>query len=189
MKLTDNEVKEILDQNSKRIEGIEKMALNLYAIHNIRYWYSHLLNFPVSQNLLQDMMQIEAYTTSISVAYGRLFGEGQGKVTKLERNILPEEYLHIHDEIINLRHGRYAHHGNDPSIRKSVPVKYDGKFKIGLEMEIGFYIGAPKAWQPLFEWLDDYMYRTLYKKIHSLSKKTRQEWEMENGPVPKWIEP
>lgn len=106
MKLTDNEVKEILDQNSKRIEGIEKMALNVYAIHNIRYWYSHLLNFPVSQNRLQDMMQIEAYTTSISVAYGRLFGEGQGKVTKLERNILPEEYLHIHDEIINLRHGR-----------------------------------------------------------------------------------
>lgn len=179
---------EILKKNKKQIEQLNKMILNMYAIHNIRYWYSLLSNFPISDNQMEDIMQIEAFTTSITVAYGRLFGEGQGETTKLQKKDLPEDLLSIHDEIINLRHGRYAHHGNDPSIDKSTSIEYsDGRFLVNLSLEIGFYMGAPKTWKSLFEWLDGYMYTSLYKKLDSLTESTGFKWEIDIKPPPRWI--
>lgn len=190
MELSEYEVKEILEQNLRQIEQIEKMTLNYFTIHNIRYWYSLLSNFPLEQFSIDELLQIEALTSSISIAYGRLFGQGKAGTTKLEDNILPKIYLSAHNEIINLRHRRYAHHGEDSTINKSAKPQYiEGKFKIKLSIEIGFYFGAAKHWGPLFEWLDGYMYDTLYKNINSLSQKTGYVWEMEDGPVPRWIEP
>lgn len=188
MELSENEVKEIFKQNFKQIKSIEKMALNYFTLHNIRYWYSLLFNYSVAEITINELLQIEALTTSISIAYGRLFGKNEAGTKKLEHDIIPKEFSLAHNEIINLRHKRYAHHGEDSAISKSVKPQYiGGRFKIELNIEIGFYYGAAKHWAPLFAWLDKYMYETLHKNIESLTQKTGYIWEMPNGPAPKWV--
>ena len=188
MELSEIEVKEILKKNSRQIKSIEKMALNYYSLYSIRYWYSLLSNYPISGFTIEDLLQIDALTASISVAYGRLFGKAKAGTTKLDDDILPEMYLSAHNEIINLRHRKYAHHGEDSALSKSVNPEYiNGKFTIELNVEVGFYFGAAKHWAPLLAWLDEYMNETLRKNIDSLTKKTGYVWEMPNGPAPKWV--
>jgi hypothetical protein len=178
---------EVLAEHDHLIKGLEKMILNMNAVHNIRYWYWCLSNFPKSQNLHEDMMKMDTFTTSIIISYGRLFGDGDG-ATKLRKDKVPESVRHVHDDIINLRHGRYAHHGEHETIKTRLGIQANGS-SIFVNPGINFLVclGAPKEWAPLFQWLDKYMYEILYKRLDLLTKKTGIEWKIQDGPPPHWI--
>lgn len=187
MEKSEEEIKEILSKHSKQIEQINKMLLNMYSISNIRFWYSCLSNFRKSEDVNRDILQMEALTTSIIISYGRIFGVGTGS-TILNDKIIPDILFPIHKEIINLRHSRYAHHGEDSFLEKAIDVSYDGSsFVIIPKLEIGFWLGAPKKWADLFEWLDGYMYDKVQNTIKSLSSKTGIEWKFPHGSTPLYI--
>lgn len=160
MEKSEQEIKEILYKHSKQIEQLNKMLLNMYAISNIRFWYSCLANFRKSEDISRDILQMEAFTTSIVISYGRIFSSGSGS-TILNDKIIPDFLVLTHQEIINLRHGRYAHHGEQSFFIKNIDVSYmDFSFIIKPKLEVGFWLGTPKKWADLFEWLDAYMYDT-----------------------------
>lgn len=162
------------------------MVLNFSAVHNIRFWYACLSNFPVSENIYEDLMQMDAYTMSIIISYGRLFGEGDG-ATKLDKNIVPENLREVHQDILDLRHSRYAHHGKHDTIQISLDLQpIDSSILVTPRMIFGTYLGAPPQWAPLFEWLDGYMYHALHKRLEMLTLKTGLEWKIESGPEPRW---
>lgn len=187
MEKSEQEIKEILSKHSKQIRQLNKMLLNIYTISNIRFWYSCLANFRKSEDISKDILQMEAFTTSIVISYGRIFSGGTGTTT-LNDKIIPGFLIPIHQEIIDLRHGKYAHHGEHSFFEKNIEVSYiDNSFTITPKIEVEFCLGAPKKWAKLFEWLDAYMYDTVQNTLLYLSSSTGVEWKFPNGPVPSYI--
>lgn len=131
---------------------------------------------------------MEAFTTSIIIAYGRLFGETKGTIV-LKKEDIPSDLLHIHNQIISLRNDRYAHHGKHSTLEKVINIEYvDSSIIVSQEIQINFWLGAPKEWAPLFKWLDEHMYTTLDKTLKFLTKETGIEWKSLHGEAPPWIE-
>jgi hypothetical protein len=187
MQKSEQEINKILNDNSKQIEQINKMLLNMNAVSNIRFWCSCLSNFRKSKELNDDILKMEAFTTSIVISYGRIFGSG-AESNKLKEKIIPENLFPVHKEIIDLRNGRYAHHGEHSFFEKCTDITYvDYAFVINPKIEVGFWFGISKKWEELFEWLDGYMYDTMHKTLLSLSDKTGVEWKFPNGPAPLYI--
>lgn len=187
MNKTEKEIQDIQDKYRRHIERLEKRILNMYAVSNIRYWYWCLSNFKKSPDLHEDIMQMEAFTTSIVVSYGNLFGGGTG-ATMLAKEDIPKELQQVHKSIINLRHARYAHHGEHETINKNIQIEFnDSSFIVTPKMEFIVCLGAPKEWEPLFKWLDEYMHESLNKTLDFLSKETGVKWEIHSGPAPHWI--
>lgn len=181
------DIEVILSSHKKQIDLIEKMLLNMYDVSNIRFWFSHLSKFKKSENIYTDILQMEAFTQSIVISYGRIFGSGTGS-TILNDKIIPEFLLPIHKEIIDLRHGKYAHHGQKSFLDKGVNIKFvDSYFIIEPTIDVGLYLGAPKKWNALFEWLDTYMYNKIQERLNFLSKTTGIEWKFATGPEPSYI--
>lgn len=142
------------------------MLLNINTLSNIRFWYSCLSNFKKTKDINSDVLQMEALVTSIVMSYGRIFGRGTGS-TILNDKIIPDFLLPIHKEIIDMRHGRYAHHDEQSFLEKDIDVNYeDDSFILTPRLEIGFWLGAPKNWAELFKWLDEYMYNTIQDTIN-----------------------
>lgn len=188
MEKSELEIKEIKERYKRQIDRLEKMQLNNLAVANIRYWYNRLSYLPKTKDLYDDFMLIDALTTSIIIAYGRLYGQGTG-TTVLNKTDIPEHLIPIHNEIIELRHARYAHHGEHPSIITKNNVEYiDSSFIISQEVLIDGWLGAPKHWDALFKWLDEYLYNSIHKILSFLTKETGIEWKMTHGEVPPWIE-
>jgi hypothetical protein len=48
-------------------------------------------------------------------------------------------------------------------------------------------LGAPKEWESLFKWLDEYLHETLQEKLEFLTNKTWVKWELPIGPALHWI--
>lgn len=187
MKKSEKEIEEILYKYKKQIDQMSKMLLNANSLASIRFWYSYLSNFRKSDDIHQDILQMEAYTTSIIVSYGRIFSGGTGS-TVLKEKVIPVELLAIHKEIIDLRHAKYAHHGELSTLEMDIEVGYiDSAFIVTPKLEVGFWLGAPKKWAPLFEWLDEFMYDTFQNALTSLTKETGVAWKFPHGPAPTWI--
>ncbi len=187
MEKSENEIRNILEKCQPDIERLRKMMLNMYAVSNIRYWYWCLSHFKKTEKLHEDIMKMDALTTSIVVSYGRLFGKGT-KSTILNQKIIPDSLKQTHKSIINLRHERYAHHGVHTSIENNIRIKFNGfSFVITPDMQIGIWLGAPKEWASLFSWLDAHMYETMKKNLELLTKKTGIEWTILHGSSPHWI--
>lgn len=187
MNMPEKEIQDIQKKYRPNIEQLNKKLLNMYSVAHIRYWYWCLSNFRKTSNPHEDIMQMDAFTTSIVIAYGRLFGKGTGTIS-LNKSIAPEDLKQIHENIINLRHGRYAHHGEHKTIKKNINVKYtNSSFVVTQSIEYIICLGAPKEWEALFRWIDEYMHQTLQKQLDFLTKKTGIKWEVPSGPTPDWV--
>jgi len=187
MDKTEEEIRELVSNNLTHVDRLKKMALNLHSVSCIRFWYWRLGNFYKSSDLHEDIMEMDALTTSIVISYGRLFGTGEG-TTKLKNNIVPPPLEIIHNNIITLRNTKYAHHGNHESIEAKVEISFNGlSLEVIPNLEFGIYLGAPKDWAPLFEWLDNHMHETITKHLSFLTKTTGIEWDMPYGDAPRWV--
>lgn len=187
MKKSNEEIDAIKEKCKPQIDQMNKMLLNMYAVSNIRFWYSCLRNFRKTSDIHKDIMKMEAFTTSIIVSYGRIFGSGTG-TTILKEKIIPKDLLCVHKQIIDLRHAKYAHHGELSTFEKNIQVEYnDFSFIVIPKVEVEFCLGAPKEWAPLFEWLDEFIYDRLQNMLTSLTRDTGVEWSFPNGPAPSWI--
>lgn len=188
MEKSEQEITEIKEKYQRQIDQMSKMLLNMYAVANIRFWYSCLRNFRKSGDIDSDLKQMDAFATSIIISYGRIFTGAQG-AKKLNDNIIPFDLLPVHKQIIDLRHAKYAHHGELSTFEKDLQVEYiDSSFIITPKLEVEFCLGAPKEWAPLFEWLDEFMYNNIHDMLASLTKETGIEWKFPHGPTPPWIE-
>jgi hypothetical protein len=188
MNKSQEEIDEIRNTCQKEILRLEKMQLNIYSVAIIRYWYWKLSHFRKSPNLFEDIMGMEALTTSIVISHGRLFGEGTGTAI-LKKKCIPQSLLPLHSEIINLRHAKYAHHGEHKTVEKIIELDYDGSaICVTPRLDIELCFGAPKEWGILFKWLDEYMYDRLSKQLTLLTSKTSVKWKMPQGEPPYWVQ-
>ena len=91
-------------------------------------------------------------------------------------------------QIIELRHTKYAHHGGHESIEPKLELDFRGEcINVIPNLEILVCFGAPKEWGPLLEWIDGYMHETIAKQLSLLTDKTGIEWKMPDGDAPRWV--
>jgi hypothetical protein len=185
--ITEEEKQELINKHQPDIDRLEKMLLNIHSVASIRFWYWRLGNFVKSPHLYEDLMTMDALTTSIVMSYGRLFNAGTG-TTKMSTKIIPSSFELVHQDIIKLRNNKYAHHGGHESIESKVALEVKEEYiNVTPNLEIIMCLGAPKEWGALFEWLDNYMHEIIEKQLSYLTKKTGIKWNMPNGEAPRWI--
>ncbi|MET0636135.1 MAG: hypothetical protein ABWZ25_08895 [Chitinophagaceae bacterium] len=181
------DLEQIKREHAKPIAALDKLILNFHTVHNIRFWYDCLANFPPTDNIHEDILKMDAYVTSIVIGYGRLFGAGTGS-RQLNLAQVPEHLLKIHELFLSLRHERYAHHGKHATMHASIHlVAKDTSILVQPQISYWTVLGAPKEWAPLFEWLDALMYEQLHQAVDKLSTRTGVRWEVESGPAPRWV--
>ena len=176
-----------VEQYSKEIVILDRMLLNVHSVSNIRYLYNYLMNLELDEFSHEFIMRNEALTTGLIIGYGRLFTQGDN-ATRLSRRSIPENLRSVHDQIIDLRNQRYAHHGNHETVKTTIEIISDGSsITVTPQITFGFWVGASKSWKPLFEWLDGYMYETIFKQLNNLSQLSGVPWSMSEGEPPPWV--
>ncbi|WP_042955291.1 hypothetical protein [Pseudomonas sp. G5(2012)] len=186
MSTTAPDIENIKHEYRRDIAKFQKMLRVMHSISDIRYIYSYLSNLEV--NISHEFIMLsEALTTSLVIGYGRLFTETDG-VTRLNSELIPENIKPLHEQIMGLRHERYAHHGDHESVSTNIDIKLnDGSITVNSNLEYVLCLGAPKEWAPLFKWLDEHIWEKAHAELEKLSKKTGLQWEMPSGPAPYWI--
>jgi len=67
-------------------------------------------------------------------------------------------------------------------------VKFNGSsFVVTPSIGITYCLGAPKEWESLFKWLDEYLHDALHAKLEFLTAKTGVKWEIPSGSTPYWV--
>ena len=135
----------------------------------------------------EAMMEQEILTTAFIVTYARLFASGNG-ASRLSKSDIPEHLKSVHDEIIELRHKRYAHNDAHETVSTGIEVMFDDDgFQIKAQMSLGFYVGGRDEWEELITFIDAHMHERLTKTLERLAKKTGYKWTFPSGPAPDWV--
>lgn len=179
MKLSENEAKEKFYKSKRQIESLKTQLPNIATINNIIYHNQSLRNMAVKHGeewRKEDVMMMDAVSTTVVMAYGRLFTETEG-VRKLNKKVIPRELLATHKEIMDLRNERYAHSGNHNSTESLLEIELLGS-QVNLMPSFRFsgYNGAPDRWDTLFRWLQRHIKTSFKKTLDSLTKSTGKEW-------------
>ncbi len=175
-----SDVLQIVDND---IKGLVRLAGTMQTIASLRFILHRLrnLNFDATT---EAVLEQDALTTAFVVTYARLFVSGNG-TSRVERKQLPPHLRSIHDDIIDIRHKRYAHSDNHESVGVGVQLHLDDDgFHINMQMSMGMYIGGRNEWEELLVFLDSLIYDRLQKILKRLKVKTGYDWTFPTGPAP-----
>lgn len=168
---------------ASEIDRLNKMMANIFAANSIEYNYSRLSKMHFSPSM-EFFLEVEGLTASLVISYGRLFSQTTG-TTKLKRDLIPEHLRKVHDEIMSLRHERYAHHGAHPSIRSKIRLTLDGDTVfVNPRMKIRFWVGASKEWKPLILWLREFLFDETQRQLEHLTRISGVQWQMVTDDAP-----
>ena len=121
MEFTKKDAEAYLTANHAQIDRLRKTITNLTTMKHVLYFFRKLKHMKVDDitSVNEDWVMVkEAYFTTISVSYGRLFAQSKG-ARVLKKTLIPNHLCGAHDEVIALRNERYAHHGDHmlPALR------------------------------------------------------------------------
>ncbi|NVK12972.1 MAG: hypothetical protein HWE35_02225 [Rhodobacteraceae bacterium] len=189
------DVEDLAQRFRKELEVITKHQLNFSTINVLLFSYGQLRQlgeqFASNPNQVppgEMLLAHEALTTSVVASYGRLFTMGKG-TTKLDPNKIPAEHKAAHDELMGLRHDRYAHNGSHVTTTTTVALSVEnGAVIVRPEQTAGIYIGGADSWEPLFLWINRHLVENIHNYLTDLSRKSGIEWKMNEGPAPSWMD-
>ncbi|MEQ1955393.1 hypothetical protein [Mesorhizobium sp. CN2-181] len=174
LQIADQDIKSLI----RLINAVPTTASLGYIYHRLR-----TTEFDVTSEAL---MEQELLTTAFVVTYSRLFVSGSG-AGGFSRDQIPSHLQGVHDDIIDIRHKRYAHNDRHGSITGAIKIDFDDtEVRVNLQMGLGLYIGGRNEWQELITFLDERMYERLQKILGRLSAKTGYKWKFPVGPGPDW---
>ena len=153
------------------------MVLNTITVSQIQYAYSRLKELRADLGMDMDfMLEVETLTSAFVTAYGKLYSETTG-TTKLRSSNIPEDLRKTHDEIMTLRHERYAHNGAHSSISPTLEFKVtDDAVEMSMAIGMTMCLGAPEHWEALIDWHEKIVVETVRKQLAHLSKETGRLW-------------
>lgn len=179
MVFTQDDANEFLNENLVQVNRLRKIVTNLTTIRQVLYFTEKLEQIKVTdiaEVTKEWTMEIEALLTTTSVAYGRLFTESKGTPV-LKKKLIPGEFLKTHEEIIELRNERYAHHGAHKSTAPELECMIgEDEVFVQLHWRSNSPNGAPANWKNLFIWWDDFLKRSFLKQLEHLSKTSGKRW-------------
>lgn len=168
------------------IRGLIRLINAIPTASSLSYIY-HRLRTSVTEVTPAALMEQEVLTTAFIVTYARLFATGNGAI-RLSRSDMPERLRSIHDDIMDLRHKRYAHNDAHETVSSEVEVIFDSDgFNLRAQVSVGLYFGGRDEWKELITFIDAYMHERLFKILDRLTEKTGYKWSFPSGPAPDWV--
>lgn len=136
------------------------------------------LDNPTNVPLTEDFhLEVDAILGAIVTAYGRLYTSSKGS-SVLKKKDIPKHLRSAHDEIMSLRHERYSHNGDHPTIKADLEVNAtEDEVYLTAYFRSSTYNGAPSHWRELFEWLDRFLKASFQDQLDRLSKRTGKDWK------------
>ena len=177
---------DMLQVADKDIKSLIRLANAVPTTASLSYIY-HRLRTAKFDMTAEALMEQELLTTAFVVTYSRLFVSGNGG-SGVSRDEIPAHLQGIHDDIIDIRHKRYAHNGGHETIASGIKIDFDDtEVRVNLQMSLGFYMGGRNEWGELITFIDGHMHERLQKILGRLKAKTGYEWKFPNGPGPDWV--
>ncbi|MBW4962945.1 hypothetical protein [Sulfitobacter sp. CW3] len=178
--------KKVLRIADNDIKGLIRLARAIPTTSSLSYIY-HRLKTAKFEVTAEALLEQEVLTTAFIVTYARLFASGNGAV-KLSKTDIPEHLRPVHQDIMDLRHQRYAHNGTHKTINSGIELHFDDDgFKVSMQMRLGFFLGGRNEWEELITFIDAHMHESLMKILRRLERKTGYEWTFPEGPRPDWV--
>jgi hypothetical protein len=177
---------DVLRIGDNDIRGLIRLINAIPTTSSLSYIY-HRLRTSVAEVTPAAMMEQEVLTTAFIVTYARLFASSNGAI-KLSRSDIPERLRTIHDDIMDLRHKRYAHNDAHKTMSSGIEVIFDDDgFNLRVQMSFGLYFGGRDEWKELISFIDAHMHERLFRILDRLTKKTGYKWSFPSGPAPDWV--
>lgn len=169
----------------KDIQNLIRLAKAFPTTVSLRYILSRLRTAKFEATM-EAVLEQEMLTTAFVVTYARLFISGSGG-SGVARDQIPSHLQAVHDDLIEIRHKRYAHNAGHSSIESGIQVDFDDQqFNVSLQLKLGSYIGGRNEWEELTAFLDAHMHDRVYKILARMKEKTGYEWTFPTGPAPDW---
>ena len=179
MAFTREDAEAYLAANEAHIDRLRKTITNLTTVRQVLYFTERLEQMKVediASATKEWTMEAEAFLTTISIAYGRLFSESKG-ARVLKKKLVPKNFLAAHDEVIELRNERYAHHGDHKSTGPELECLVgEHEVHVRLHWRSNFPNGTPANWKELFLWWDVFLKDSFLKQLTYLSKTSGKNW-------------
>lgn len=177
---------DILQIADKDIKSLVRLANAIPTTSSLSYIY-HRLRTSKFDVTAEAVMEQEMLTTAFVVTYSRLFVSGNGG-SGVSRDQIPAHLRAVHDDILEIRHQRYAHNAGHETIGSGIQIDFDDtEVRVNLGMSLGFYVGGRNEWEELVTFLDAHMHERLQKILDRLKAKTGLEWTFPVGPAPDWV--
>ncbi len=177
---------DILQIADKDIKSLVRLANAIPTTSSLSYIY-HRLRTAKFEMTAEAVMEQEMLTTAFVVTYARLFVSGNGG-SGVSRDQIPVHLRAVHDDILDIRHQRYAHNGGHKTTGSGIQIDFDdAEVRVNLGMSLGFYVGGRNEWEELVTFLDAHMHERLQKILGRLKAKTGLEWTFPVGPAPDWV--
>lgn len=132
-------------------------------------------------------LELEMLITAFVVTYVRLHHGGQQ--SGFSRDSLPEKLRSVHDEVIDLRNKRFAHHDEHDSVSSALEIFHDdNRFEVKFGISFGFYVGGRTEWPDLVKSVEALYNERIEKLLARLKQKTGHDWALQQGPPPEDLE-
>lgn len=172
---------EMLAKAHEDIVNLERLVKMMTTVSTLNFIHQRLRNtsFEIT---LDSALEHEMLTTAFVITYSRLFVGSTGASCISEKKI-PKHLKNIHSDIMSIRHQRYAHNGQHDSISSSMEIEFrEEEFDIRLNYEFGMYVGGRDEWVDLVQFVNQYVYDQICKKLDRLREKTGHKWNFPQGP-------
>jgi len=165
---------------TKQICGYELLKKDL---RDIADFYVELKQALEDESLRTRTNLQKAIVRSLVVTYGKCFAAAEGRKTKLNSEIIPNELIELHKYLIDMRNGYVAHAGESTheSCKYVLVIPPSSSFKYAEDIQYGTFVEMHQAvnieiifkddFQGLIKNLLDYV----SSKIISLEKKVFDE--------------
>jgi hypothetical protein len=172
----------IYSKYEPEIGRLKQMLWNMHSVSNVRYVYSYLRSLLTSRLLVEFIMLSEPLTTLIVYREWHVCHQNNdGRSHSCMRIWFREQLRPIHNEIMSLRHERFAHHGAHEITKVDIQSTHDC---LVVMPELNH---APKEWGLCFSGYDELMYEESKKQLEHLSRISGIKWTMPHGPSPSWL--
>lgn len=179
MTFTEKDAAAFVEANKSHANRLRKTITNLMTMKHVLYFYQRLegMDHEDQSTVSKDnIMEAEAFVTTIVMSYGRLFTESNG-VPVFKKKLIPKHLIDTHEEIISFRNERYAHHGKHGTTAAEVELFVrEDDVAMKLHWRASMYNGAPPHWRALFEWVDEFLKTAFKKQMEHLTATSGKKW-------------
>ncbi|NIG74061.1 hypothetical protein F3J34_10685 [Klebsiella sp. Ap-873] len=174
---------DLLSEADGDIDNLIRLGNCMLTVSSLGYIY-HRLRTAEFKPTMEAVFEQEMLTTAFVVTYSRLFVDGKG-ASGISRKKVPLHLRAIHDELINVRHERYAHNGGHKSLQSAIEISFDDQ-EVNVSLKLGFelHLGGRNEWHELVKFINEYTADQLQKILERLKVKTGYEWKFPMGGDP-----
>lgn len=177
---------EALAKVPKELKNIERIANSFPAMVSLRHIYDRLSVAPFNPTM-DAVLDHDMLTSAFAITYVRLQEGGIG--SGFSRDALPKHLRKVHDDLLEVRRARFAHHAGHDSIGVNLELQYQNKeFDIRLAFRIGMHVQGALEWKELVEFIENLLHTRLEKQLDRMQEKTGYVWRLDKQPPAEEVE-